>query len=88
MKFYTGITPNGDGHNDTWQIEGITKFFDNTVTLFNPWGDKIWQGKNYNNVNMRWDGKNNNGSLLPDATYFYVIEADGKTYKGWVELTK
>ncbi len=88
LKFYSGITPNGDGHNDKWEIDGITKFPENDVTLFNRWGDKVWYGKNYDNVNVVWDGKNTNGAFLTDATYFYVIELDNKTYKGWVELTK
>lgn len=88
IKFYSGITPNGDGENDKWQIDCITKFPDNELTLFNRWGDKIWSGKNYDNVKVVWEGKNNGGEQLPDATYFYVLEVDGKTFKGWVELTK
>lgn len=88
LKFYTGITPNEDGENDTWKIDGITRFSRNTVSLYNRWGDKVWSGKNYDNVTVIWSGKNDSGGLLPDATYFYMVEADGTTYKGWVELTR
>ncbi len=84
---YKGITPNGDGQNDNWQIDGITNFETNTVSIFNRWGSLVWDAKNYDNKDVVWDGKNKQGVLIPDATYFYIIEADGKVYKGWVELT-
>ena len=88
LKFYSGFTPNKDGNNDNWQIDGITKFPNNTVSIFNRWGEKVWHTTKYDNIEVVWDGTSYMGQLLPDATYFYVIEADGKTYKGWVELTK
>lgn len=88
LVFYTGITPNADGMNDTWVIDGITNFSESQVSIFSRWGDLVWSGDNYDNVNVVWDGKNRKtGKELPDATYFYVINAGGKTYKGWVELT-
>jgi gliding motility-associated-like protein len=87
MSFYTGITPNGDGFNDNWQIDSIIYFPENMVSIFNRWGDLVWAGKNYDNVNVVWDGKNRSGKDLPDATYFYFVEAGTEKYKGWVELT-
>lgn len=87
LQFYTGITPNGDGHNDNWQIDGITNFTESHVLIYNRWGDLVWKGDNYNNSTVVWEGKNNKGKELPDATYFYLVEAGGKSYKGWVELT-
>lgn len=87
LTFYTGITPNGDGNNETWQIDSIVFFPENSVSIYNRWGDLVWSGKNYDNVNIVWDGKNKNGKPLPDATYFYLVEIPEKTYKGWVELT-
>jgi gliding motility-associated-like protein len=57
------------------------------VSIYNRWGDLVWSGKNYDNVNVVWEGKNKNGQDLPDATYFYLVEIPDKTYKGWVELT-
>lgn len=87
FSFYTGITPNGDGNNDNWQIDSIIFFPDNMVSIYNRWGDLVWAGKNYDNVNVVWEGKNRAGKDLPDATYFYLVEVDNKIYKGWVELT-
>jgi gliding motility-associated-like protein len=87
MSFYTGITPNGDGNNDNWQIDSIIYFPDNIVSIYNRWGDLVWVGKHYDNVNVVWDGSNRSGKQLPDATYFYLVEVNNEKYKGWVELT-
>jgi gliding motility-associated-like protein len=87
LSFYTGITPNGDGNNDNWQIDSIIYFPENMVSIYNRWGDLVWSGKNYDNVNVVWAGKNRAGKDLPDATYFYLVEVRDKVYKGWVELT-
>lgn len=58
------------------------------MSIYSRWGDLVWKGDNYDNTLVVWDGKNNkSGKELPDATYFYVVTAGGKTYKGWVELT-
>ncbi|RYE25584.1 MAG: T9SS type B sorting domain-containing protein [Sphingobacteriales bacterium] len=60
------ITPNGDGANDTWIIEGI-EFYPNTVLMvFDKWGDKVFESKNYNG---KWSAND-----VPDGTYFYVLK--------------
>lgn len=90
LDFYTGITPNGDGNNDFWTVEGLELVKDNTVSIFNRWGDLVWKTTGYDNDGNGekvWKGTSNTGAELPDATYFYVIEANGRVYKGWVELT-
>lgn len=87
LEFYSGITPNGDGNNDTWIIDSIANFNSNTVSLFNRWGNLVWTARNYNNMDIVWKGTNQKGNPLPDATYFYIVEVGEKIYKGWVELT-
>ncbi|MBL0047351.1 MAG: gliding motility-associated C-terminal domain-containing protein [Bacteroidetes bacterium] len=87
LHIYSGITPNGDNHNDTWVIDGINEFPSNHVFLFNRWGDKVWEKNNYNNTDVVWDGTNMKNERLPDGTYFYIVSIDSKKYKGWVELT-
>lgn len=88
LTFYTGITPNGDGHNDYWQIDNIELFPDNTVDIYNRWGLLVWSAKGYDNNRVSWKGQNNAGAPLPDGTYFYVVTASNKSYKGWVQLTR
>lgn len=88
LVFYKGISPNGDGHNDKWIIEGITNFPGNNVMIYDRWGDLVWNRKNYDNVSVVWDGQNNKGKNLEDATYFYLVEVNGRTHKGYVEITR
>ena len=91
LVFYHGITPNGDGKNDTWIIENIELYPENTVQIFNRWGMEVWFEKNYDNSNVVWEGNKGNkgaGKLIEDGTYFYVAIVNGKDYKGWVELTR
>ncbi|MCX6251994.1 MAG: gliding motility-associated C-terminal domain-containing protein [Bacteroidetes bacterium] len=81
------ITPNGDGLNDKWIIECIDAYPENTVTIFNRWGENINSFENYDNSTEVWDGKNYKGESLPDGTYFYVLKLkEGGTYSGWVLL--
>jgi len=88
LKFYTGITPNGDGKNDVWIIENIEQFPKNNVQIYNRWGQQVWDADNYDNSTVVWEGKGNRGDEMSTATYFYVAVVDGKTYNGWVELTR
>jgi gliding motility-associated-like protein len=64
------ITPNQDGKNDTWVINNIDYFTNNSVEIFNRWGNRVFYETPYNNS---WDGKSDRGVDLPDGTYFYVI---------------
>lgn len=64
------VSPNGDGINDIWIIEGIESFPDNEVAIVNRWGQEVWRKKGYTND---WAGTNNDGELLPVGAYFYVI---------------
>jgi gliding motility-associated-like protein len=87
ITVYNGFTPDGDGINDTWTIDNIENFPNNTVSIFNRWGSKVWNTSNYDNIQNRWDGKNSDGADLTSGTYFYVIEIENGAKKGWVELT-
>jgi gliding motility-associated-like protein len=67
---HDGISPNGDGINDTWVIEGLQHYPNNTVKVFDKWGDQIFEESNYKND---WYGKGKNG-LVPDGTYYYLLK--------------
>ena len=87
LNIRNGISPNGDGNNDIWRIDGIEKYTENTVEIFNRWGDKIIEFRNYDNDNVAWDGRNRNGKLVPDGTYYYLIKIPNeKSFTGWIQL--
>src|SRR5690606_11312893 len=53
-----GISPNGDGVNDAWVVDGIEFINDNEVLILNRWGNVVWEMKNYDNS---WKGENKRG---------------------------
>lgn len=81
----TGMTPNGDGANDFYVIPGITSYGDNTFTVFNRWGNIVYEKSNYDNT---WNGQNQNGDDLPNGTYFIVFEADELSINTFVDLRR
>jgi len=89
ITVFTAFSPNGDGLNDTWIINDIENFPNNSVHIYNRWGNQIIGINNYNNTNNAWNGQSSSGSVLPNGTYFYVIELNNGAgvKKGWVELT-
>lgn len=83
------ITPNGDGINETWEINNIKNYPETIVRVYNRWGNEVFFSNNYLND---WDGhfKDSNDSL-PSSSYFYQIDlfGDGKIdHQGWLYITK
>ncbi len=73
-----GMSPNGDGKNDYFRLENITALGAvNKVSIFNRWGDKVFEVENYDNQTRRFEGKSDGGSELPSGVYFYKITFDG-----------
>lgn len=68
------VSPNGDGINDNFAIEGINAFPENTVKVMNRNGDVIYEAKGYDNGSKAFDGHSNSGTLQQAGTYFYSIE--------------
>lgn len=73
--------------NDTWKITNIDAFEAATVYIFNRWGEEVYSRKGYRND---WDGRNNNGDVLPDGTYYYIIKFPDSTkhYSGSITLMR
>jgi gliding motility-associated-like protein len=72
-----GISPNGDGKNETWQLVFKEDFPDMEVSVYNRWGELLFYDNNgYAN---EWDGKFN-GEELPVGTYYYVIDVHHPLY--------
>jgi len=90
---YNGISPNGDGINDAWVIEYIELLPDtknNQVTIYNRWGDVVWEGSNYDNTSVVFTGLNKNGGELATGSYFYKIVFEGgrKSITGYLSLKR
>ena len=88
---YQLLTPNDDSFNDSWIIDGIEQFPNNTVQVFDRWNSLVYQVRGYNNVDRVWNGESNEGvstGKLPNGTYFFVINLGNgsSAIDGFVEL--
>ena len=86
---YNIITPNGDGKNDTFHIDNIEHYPNAELTIFNRWGRKLYQTRQYQN---NWGGMYN-GQILPNSTYYYVLElneprSSDKNINGTISILK
>jgi gliding motility-associated-like protein len=79
LQLPTGYSPNGDTHNDGYEIKGIEGYPNNIFRVFNRWGNEVYTRDNYKNTD--WVGQNNSGSELPEATYFVILEIKNTNIK-------
>lgn len=87
-----GFSPNGDGPHDRFHILGIENYPKNKFSIFNRWGNKVYEASPYLND---WDGTNMfgvtvGGKDLPVGTYFYILDLGNgsKVYKGTIYLNR
>ncbi|WP_298263527.1 gliding motility-associated C-terminal domain-containing protein [uncultured Lutibacter sp.] len=86
LEIPQGFSPNGDGVNDEFIITGLHKYPNNSIQIFNRWGNLVYESKNYQNY---WDGiASGKKKKLPAAPYFYVLSINGgsKVVKGWIYI--
>ncbi|WP_375436788.1 gliding motility-associated C-terminal domain-containing protein [uncultured Hymenobacter sp.] len=73
------FTPNKDGKNDVFVL--TRDEIGSKVQIFNRWGRMVKEYASYQND---WDGADQ-----PAGVYYYLLtDRNGKTSKGWVELTR
>jgi gliding motility-associated-like protein len=98
FEIFNGITPNGDGINDHFQINGIEAYPDNTLKVFNRWGALVYEAEGYGTGNKLFTGVSEGKATvskenkLPGGTYFYILEfpnenPGAKNYSGYLFLS-
>jgi gliding motility-associated-like protein len=103
---HNAFSPNGDAVNETFIIDNIDDvvcYPENSVEIYNRWGAKVYETKNYNNTTIVFDGTSqakstvSDKSGLPTGTYFYIlnytsVDGNGKiqtnTKNGYLYLSK
>lgn len=82
------FTPNGDGHNDTWNIKGSSAIDSAIIRIFDRYGKLI---KQIDPNGLGWDGTYNK-ELLPSTDYWFTIEYTKdnitKEFKGHFSLIR
>ncbi|MCU0467626.1 MAG: gliding motility-associated C-terminal domain-containing protein [Arcicella sp.] len=65
----TAFSPNGDGMNDVWELQGLEVYPSPEVQIFNRWGNVIYYSKG---TYTPFDGTDN-AKKLPEGMYVYKI---------------
>jgi len=88
------ISPNGDGVNDTFVIEGLTgtDYEGSQMTIFTRSAQLVFQSNYYELPENAWDGRYsestfNKNSLVAPGVYYYILKLGGtgsQTLKGYI----
>ncbi|MCP5053029.1 MAG: gliding motility-associated C-terminal domain-containing protein, partial [bacterium] len=69
------FTPNNDGINDGFVIEGV--FLDQaSLVIFNRWGNEVYRSET---LDQPWNGLMSNGKPAPEGVYVYFVKGTGYT---------
>ena len=89
LKIPNAFSPNGDGINETWNIEQLKDYPNAEVQIFNRNGQLLYVAKG-NNI-AAWMGSINN-KPVPVGAYYYVITLNNalrnKPFSGWVMVVR
>lgn len=83
------FSPNGDGINDTWVIQGIEAFPNNRLSIFTRWGQEVLTLSSYSEKKA-WDGSSSAGNLA-EGVYYYILEVSGaeqESFRGTVNVIR
>ena len=81
-KFFT---PNNDGINDTWIINGVFSQPNSKIYIFDKFGKLL---KKIEANGDGWDG-NYRGNQMPSTDYWYHVQLDdGRNFKGHFSLIR
>ena len=75
------VTPNGDGKNDRFTIQGLHNYANADLTIFNRWGNEVYRSRDYHN---EWEAIG-----VSDGTYYYRLvlrdnSGEETIHTGWV----
>ncbi|MBK6901974.1 MAG: gliding motility-associated C-terminal domain-containing protein [Saprospirales bacterium] len=85
IRVYNGFSPNEDGVNDFFRIDGLHRYGAHKIWVFNRWGEVVFYSTEYKND---WDGAWRNHPL-PEGTYYYLIEYGPEEHRtGYLQLER
>ncbi len=99
FEVFTGITPNGDGINEYFRINGIENYPENTLKIFNRWGVLVFEAEGYGLGNNLFSGVSEGRATilqqrtLPSGTYFYTLKFENEnpgqeSYSGYLYINR
>ncbi len=80
------FTPNGDNVNDKWIIPAMAFYPNAVVTIYNRYGEKIFETKNY--ASNPWDGSYKLTAQPQGSYVYYIYFAVDNVKTGMVNILK
>lgn len=90
IEIPNSFSPNGDGANDTWVINGAGLYLDASMKVYSRWGQPVFETIGYTELKA-WDGTNERGKPLAAGVYYYVFElrdSEEQEFKGSLTLMR
>lgn len=99
IEIFNVLTPNDDGIHDVLTINGLEKFPDNSLRIYNRWGILVFGTQAYNTQGNVFKGTSqgrvtvDTDRKLPVGTYFYILDyknslAENKTRSGYLYINR
>ena len=96
LSFFNLITIDDNDLNKELIIQGLEQFPNNSIEIYNRYGNLVWTGVNYNNVTNTFKGMASvsgvvsQGSYLPTGTYFFILsypnDCEKSELKGFIQI--
>ncbi|WP_369752656.1 gliding motility-associated C-terminal domain-containing protein [Flavobacterium sp. WC2409] len=99
IEVFNAVSPNGDGNNDFFRIDGLECYPENKVEIYNRWGVLVFERVGYNNTDKSFKGFSegrvtiSQSEGLPTGTYYYILkykdnDAIGHEKAGYLYLNR
>ena len=85
LTILTGFSPDKikEGKQETFTILGVENYPDNQLSIFDKWGQEVYNKKGYKN---EWDGTVDD-KMVSTGTYYYIFaDGTGKVYSGYLNI--
>jgi gliding motility-associated-like protein len=95
LIFRPVLTPSNQDENNDYLLVTCVEFVpNNTMEIYNRWGQLVFQTEGYDNETNSWEGTNSKGQALPEGVYFYVFKYvngstnESVTTKGYINIMR
>ena len=90
IEIPNSFSPNEDGANDTWIIQGAELYPDASMKVYSRWGQPVFETIGYTELKA-WDGTDKRGKPLAEGVYFYVFDlrdSEEQVFKGSLTIMR
>lgn len=84
------FSPNDDGANDTWIIQGADLYPNASMKVYSRWGQPVFETIGYTELKA-WDGTDQRGKPVAEGVYYYVFDlrdSEEQVFKGSLTIIR